>query len=145
MRYYSTQRPVSLGTFPGGHKVKEIFNFDERTFVESIGRKAWGWIEFEDELTEKEAANYELVKEPSRKKFSMDKIKFDPNDFEGMQALMKEYGDSDSPYWGENINGEPVTISIFPDRIVVATLQENGWERTNIYHSDGTQEESYDR
>ncbi|MCD7955291.1 MAG: hypothetical protein LUE63_07955 [Lachnospiraceae bacterium] len=63
MRYYSTQRPVSLGTFPGGHKVKEIFNFDERTFVESIGRKAWGWIEFEGELSEKEAANYELVRE----------------------------------------------------------------------------------
>ncbi|MCD8013275.1 MAG: hypothetical protein LUG99_08885 [Lachnospiraceae bacterium] len=61
-RYYSTQRPVSLGTFPGGHKVREIFNFDERTYVESIGRRAWGWIEFEDELTEKEARNYELVK-----------------------------------------------------------------------------------
>ena len=63
MRYYSTQRPVSLGTYPSGHNVKEIFNFDRRTFVESIGRPAWGWIEFADDLTEKEARNYELVKD----------------------------------------------------------------------------------
>lgn len=72
-------------------------------------------------------------------------IKFDPNDMPGMQELMKKYGDSEFLYWGENESGEPVSISIFPDRIVVATLQKNDWMRTNIYHADGTREETYEK
>jgi len=63
MRYYSTQRPVMPGTFPKpqGNKVLAIENFDERTFCMEIGREAWGYLEYEKPLTEKEAAAYELV------------------------------------------------------------------------------------
>ena len=39
LRNYSTQRPVRLGTYPSVHKVREIYNFDERLYVESINRK----------------------------------------------------------------------------------------------------------
>jgi len=39
IRNYSTQRPVRLGTYPSVHKVREIYNFDERLYVESINRK----------------------------------------------------------------------------------------------------------
>ena len=40
MRYYSTQRPVGPGTFPKpqGNAVKEVFNFDSKTYCEEIGR-----------------------------------------------------------------------------------------------------------
>lgn len=66
MRYYSTQRPVMPGTFPkpNGNKVQEIVDFDNRQYVDAIGRNAWGYIEYEKPLTEKEASDYELVAEP---------------------------------------------------------------------------------
>lgn len=64
MRYYSTQRPAMPGTFPKpqGNKVLEIVNFDERTFCMEISREAWGYLEYEKPLTDKEAKAYELVK-----------------------------------------------------------------------------------
>ncbi|MCD7824040.1 MAG: hypothetical protein LUG86_08540 [Oscillospiraceae bacterium] len=55
----------------------------------------------------------------------MNKITFNPNDLKGMQNLMKTYGDSKEPFCGENENGEPMAISIFPDRITVVTTQGN--------------------
>ena len=47
-RYYSTQRPVSAGTYP---KPKDnpamlIHNYNERQYVTEIGRLAWGYIEY---------------------------------------------------------------------------------------------------
>lgn len=63
MRYYSTLRPISIGCFPHGHEVTEICNFQKREFVEKIGRDAWGFIEFADNLTEKEADQYDLIPE----------------------------------------------------------------------------------
>lgn len=65
MKYYSTQRPVMPGGYPKSQKVLEIRNFDARQYVENIGREAWGWIEYNQPLTEKEAADYELMPEPS--------------------------------------------------------------------------------
>ncbi len=65
MRYYSTQRPVAPGTFPKpvGNKVLEIVNFDELKYCPESGRDCWGYIEYEKPLTEKEAVDYELVRE----------------------------------------------------------------------------------
>ena len=60
-KYYSTQRPVSIGTYPRGG-VEEIRNFDRREYVEEIGREAWGFILYDRELSEKECNDYELVK-----------------------------------------------------------------------------------
>jgi len=62
MRYYSIHRPVAPGTFPKTVKVNEIYNFDNRVFCEEIGREAWGWIDYNGELDEKDADAYELVK-----------------------------------------------------------------------------------
>ncbi|MCD7784452.1 MAG: hypothetical protein LUH18_02560 [Oscillospiraceae bacterium] len=75
----------------------------------------------------------------------MNKITFNPNDLKGMQSLMKIYGNSSEPFCGENGNGEPVTISVFSDRITVATTQSNGWSRVNTYYSNGTVEETYEK
>ena len=65
-RYYSTQRPVGPGTYPkvAGNEDVNVVNFDEREFVQEIDRAAWGYIEFERALSEKQAEDYELVKAP---------------------------------------------------------------------------------
>lgn len=62
MRYYSIMRPVMPGSYPKKAAVQEIENFDEKTFCEEIGREAWGYIDYSEELTESEATDYELVK-----------------------------------------------------------------------------------
>lgn len=60
-RYYSTQRPVMPGCFPRKADVAEIKNFDAKTFFEEIGKEAWGYIEYREELTKEEADAYELT------------------------------------------------------------------------------------
>ena len=64
MKYFSTERPVSIGTYPKpqGNRVDAIVNFDEAIFVAEIGRSAWGYIEYEHPLTAEQAAAYELIK-----------------------------------------------------------------------------------
>lgn len=71
MRYYSTLRPISIGCFPHGHEVTEICNFQKREFVEKIGKDAWGFIEFADNLTEKEANQYDLIPEELKTYYSV--------------------------------------------------------------------------
>ena len=62
LRYYSIHRPVGPGTYPrAGHTVLGAHNFEHRQQVPDIGREAWGYIDFAEPLTEKEAEQYELV------------------------------------------------------------------------------------
>ena len=59
--YYSTQRPVDIGTFPktdNGPVV--IVNFDKRENVEGENFKAWGYLIYDAPLTEKQVDDYEL-------------------------------------------------------------------------------------
>ena len=69
-RYYSTQRPVDIGTFPkpAGNAPVEIHNYDNRQLVEGGTMQAWGWLEYAKPLTEKEAGDYELKPAPSAEK-----------------------------------------------------------------------------
>lgn len=64
-RYYSTQRPVGPGTFPG--KPDNIVNFDRREDVPGIG-PAWGYLEYQEPIDDDAAKNYEL-KASELKKF----------------------------------------------------------------------------
>ena len=59
-RYYSAQRPVAPGTFPKDGCIS-VHNYDERQHVEAIGREAWGYIEYDRQLTGKEVESYELI------------------------------------------------------------------------------------
>ena len=63
MRYYSTQRPVSPGSYPTG-VVISIVNFDTKRYVHEIGGNAWGYIEYGIELSTEDAHAYELVPAP---------------------------------------------------------------------------------
>lgn len=60
-RYYSKMRPVAPGTFPNAGAV-EIHNYDERTYIPECACEAWGYIEYDRELTDAEISAYELVK-----------------------------------------------------------------------------------
>lgn len=60
-RYYSTQRPISPGTYPNGeNKPITIENFDERQPVENGQLQAWGYLEYAEPLSQKEMKDYEL-------------------------------------------------------------------------------------
>ena len=60
-RYYSTQRPFGPGTFPQRDGTETITNFDGKIYCEEIGREAWGFIDYLEPLTKKEADEYELT------------------------------------------------------------------------------------
>ena len=64
-KYYSTQRPVDIGTFPKTESgPAEIVNFDKRESVENGGFQAWGYLLYTVPLTEKQTDDYELRAAP---------------------------------------------------------------------------------
>ena len=66
-KYYSTQRPVDIGTFPKPphNAPDEIFNYDQRIPVEGGVFVAWGHLTYTKPLTEKQASDYELRPAPN--------------------------------------------------------------------------------
>lgn len=60
-RYYSIQRPILPGGFPKSVDVEKIENFDTKKFCDEIGREAWGYIEYREELSKKEVDDYEFA------------------------------------------------------------------------------------
>lgn len=61
MIYYSLLRPIDIGTLPR-KDFTHYENFDIRTYVDSIGREALGFVEYSKELTEDEMETYSLMK-----------------------------------------------------------------------------------
>ena len=65
-RYYSTQRPVDIGTYPKepDNPMVGFLNYDERTSVEHGAYRAWGELFYRAPLTADQMYEYEL--RPSR-------------------------------------------------------------------------------
>ena len=64
-KYYSTQRPVDIGTFPKTENGPlYLVNFDKRESVEQGLFLAWGYLVYDAPLTEKQIADYELRAAP---------------------------------------------------------------------------------
>ena len=65
-KYYSTQRPVDIGTFPKPphNAPDEIVNYDQRIPVEGGAFLAWGHLTYTKPLTPREASDYELRPAP---------------------------------------------------------------------------------
>ena len=65
-KYYSTQRPIDVGTYPNSrfNGVVEMTIYPERWRVESEAFRAWGEIDYAQQLLPCEVADYEL--RPSR-------------------------------------------------------------------------------
>lgn len=66
-KYYSTQRPVDIGTFPkpSHNAPDEIVNYDQRIPVENGTFAAWGYLTYTRPLTAKQADDYELRPAPN--------------------------------------------------------------------------------
>lgn len=64
MRYFSTQRPLTPGSLPkpDGNKIEQVVNFPAKTYVCEIWKQAYGYIDYEKPLTEKEETDFELTK-----------------------------------------------------------------------------------
>nr|WP_325299202.1 hypothetical protein [uncultured Dysosmobacter sp.] len=65
-KYYSTQRPVDIGTFPKPPRnaPDEIVNYEGRVPVEGGAFQAWGHLTYTRPLTDREVADYELRPAP---------------------------------------------------------------------------------
>lgn len=65
-RYYSTQRPVDLGTYPKepDNPLVGFLNYDDRISVEHGAYRAWGEVTYRALLTTDQLIQYEL--QPSR-------------------------------------------------------------------------------
>lgn len=59
-KYYSLLRPISMGTIPPC-TVSEVENFDQRKYVDEIGREAWGYFVTPDEISEKKQGEFDLA------------------------------------------------------------------------------------
>ena len=61
-KYYSVLRPVGIGTCPDNFS--GFYNYQYRTYVDEIGREAWGWVEYAEPLDCPE--KYDLVAENNK-------------------------------------------------------------------------------
>ncbi len=57
-RYYSTARPVSIGTHPDG--AINVVNYVSKQEIDDSGVEAWGYVEYNHELSEAEMNQYQL-------------------------------------------------------------------------------------
>lgn len=71
-------------------------------------------------------------------------IAIDFADLEAMREVMEKHHTTKTMLFGENMDGEKTNASIFKDRIILVTYQNNHWVRKNILHWDGTIEELFD-
>lgn len=67
-RYYSLERPISLGTYPKKVNAINIVNYDNKRLADDIGRLVWGYIDYSEPLTRNDCYEYEL--EPSLDAFT---------------------------------------------------------------------------
>ena len=66
-------------------------------------------------------------------------------DKNNLVACMAEYGDTKTPFFGKNENGETVCVHVSKDSIEIDTYQSNGWLRKNYFNADGvTDGESFE-
>ena len=64
-RYYLTQRPPSIGTFPNSknNKPTKVESFVSKITIQEIDKECWGYVEYKEPLTNKEISDYELIEE----------------------------------------------------------------------------------
>jgi len=90
-KYYSTQRPVDIGTFPKTENGPvQIVNFDKREWVENATFRAWGYLAYNASLTEKQIDNYELCAAPD----NPDHVKLSPYQLEAQAQIVGKWEQS---------------------------------------------------
>lgn len=61
-RYYLTQRPPVPGAVPESGRIRAVEDFGGRKYVQKIG-EAYGYVEYDQPLTQVQIHSYELVEE----------------------------------------------------------------------------------
>lgn len=72
-KYYLTKRPATPGAIPAG--ATEVINYDNKTYINIIGREAWAVVVYPEALTDQTITDYELTPEQepiNRKKLERD-------------------------------------------------------------------------
>lgn len=96
-RYFALERPIMPGTCPDDFV--GFGNFDEKTYVEEAGRKVWGQVYYERELSQKELNTYEMAAEkysnvPMEQRLSEDELDYAKE----VLALLDEKGAEHDQY-----------------------------------------------
>lgn len=87
-KYYSTQRPVDIGTFSKTEDgPAEIVNFDQRENVENGRFQAWGYLLYHAPLTEKQIYDYELRAAPD----NPDQFRLTPEQLEQQAQVVGQW------------------------------------------------------
>lgn len=91
-KYYSLRRPVDIGTYPkeNDNVPIEIVNFDSRIFVENEAFQAWGYLVYNQVLTEQQIYDYEL-RAAYTNPINLDKNEQAPSKEKSMGDIFKEY------------------------------------------------------
>lgn len=59
--YFSTERPISIGTFPEKEKLIGFKDYEDEIYVEEIEGYAWGELLYNSPLSARDMEEYELV------------------------------------------------------------------------------------
>ena len=87
-RYYSTQRPVDIGTYPKTENDFAYFvNFDKRKWVENSTFRAWGYLAYDEPLTRTQINDYELRAASD----NPDNLKFSPYQLEAQIEVIGKW------------------------------------------------------
>lgn len=87
-KYYSTQRPVDIGTFSKTENgPAEIVNFDKRESVENGRFLAWGYLLYHAPFTEKQIYDYELRAAPG----NPDQLRLAPEQLEQQAQVVGKW------------------------------------------------------
>ena len=102
MKYYSILRPISMGAIPNC-VISQIVNFENRQYVEEIGRNAWGYFITEEILSRQQLKAQDLIdSEQAEKTFllakKVSKFASKVNDDLALQDVMDSFisGNADS-------------------------------------------------
>lgn len=63
MRYFTLYRPPMPGAVPKGFT--GCGSFSERTYIERLHRSVWGWVEYDQPLSDADIRDYELLPDAS--------------------------------------------------------------------------------
>ena len=70
-------------------------------------------------------------------------ITIDFGDLDSIRDAMDNYHHLETMIFGKTQDDELICISIYEDKILTETYQDNGWTRIATYHRDGSVEESF--
>lgn len=84
--YYSVDRPLTPGSIPNNKRIVNVVNFDEKKYVEEIGRSAYGYIEAVSPIRDYE--DYDLV--VAKQLFPRDVERGDIINCKGIRVIVDE-------------------------------------------------------